>query len=185
MTDDDDDDAGELGSREGVFSWLQHRMQSLLFHKETLHTGAGCRRAAGGSNATHKSDHLGDKYILQTLIWTWWIQVFCGWCQWSLICRKINVFFMCELFVGCRDELAVEGGACAFQSAPLSLQSSKTLQWRRQRSADSQPAWTLQSVWKMLNLSNMLCNSSNSVPSKMAAFLHVFFIWLDETDSDK
>lgn len=60
------DDAGELGSREGVFSRLQHRMQSLLFHKETIHTGAGCRRAAGSSNATHKNQTiLGSKYILQ------------------------------------------------------------------------------------------------------------------------
>lgn len=62
------DDAGELGSREGVFSRLQHRMQSLLFHKKTIHTGAGCRRAAGSSNATHKNQTiLGSKYILHKL----------------------------------------------------------------------------------------------------------------------
>ncbi|XP_016326374.1 DNA mismatch repair protein Mlh1-like [Sinocyclocheilus anshuiensis] len=61
--------------REECLECSCHRMQSLLFHKETIHTGAGCRRAAG-----------------------------------------------------CRDELAVEGGAYAFQSPLLALQSSKTLQ---------------------------------------------------------
>lgn len=60
----------------------------------------------------------------------------------------------CLLFVGCRDELAVEGGACAFQSSPISLQSPETLQWRWQRSPDRQPAWTLQSVWEMLKFRN-------------------------------
>ncbi len=106
--------------------------------------------------------------------------MFCGWFQWFLISTKSTetqsfLFFNVWIIVGCRDELAVEGGACAFQSAPHSLQSSKTLQWRRQRSADSQPAWTLQSVWKML-IFVLCCNSFNVVLSKMAAFLHVFLV---------
>lgn len=60
-------DAGELGSRKGLFPWLQHRMQSLLFHKETLHTGAGCRRAAGSAHVTHKYEIVGSKFIAQTV----------------------------------------------------------------------------------------------------------------------
>jgi len=91
------DDAGELGSREGLFPGLQHRMQSLLFHKETLHTGAGCRRATGNAHVTHKNDIVGCKKLGETLMhsiffFLWFMSM--GWllnpkcaCDLMFICR--------------------------------------------------------------------------------------------------